>query len=474
MNKSLITLVIILLLTLIYFYYNEIKANILASLIIKRGILAPNCYWWKITEKMISDTNGLELYDSLKKYNQPFVKVNFLGQDTYVVIDPQYIKIILDQSPDIFGPGNLKYNLFKTFMPKNIGISSGCPWRLNRLNNENTLFSETLHPYYQHYHHLIEKLMKNNLPKNFGQFQTLAKKITMLIVFNDQYNNDDIFKYLSQANSLQAVAFSYSSINPTIHQSNINYYFDQIRSPKKFSLVELAVKSYTSQSNHINTNQINIDSVCNTIKNFGNIFDEIISQIPHWIFPVVGLTAVNVPRILTMLCNHPEVFKKLIDNINSIPNINDAKQIYDSKYLRYCILETLRLNNPVTTTFRLLLFDYQLAQYSFNKGDQFLILNGPFLRDSKAIQYPNRYIPERWNEQMEKSYYTLIFGQGPQRCPGKEFSILIIQLVLVNYFKYSNILNFGPQILKCSYKVDPLNIPQMFNPCNLHFSVDHI
>ena len=62
--------------------------------------------------------------------------------------------------------------------------------------------------------------------------------------------------------------------------------------------------------------------------------------------------------------------------------------------MRKCILETLRLNNPVITTFRTLEEDYTFDnKYSFKKGDQFLILNNPVLREKEFYKKPNKFIP---------------------------------------------------------------------------------
>ncbi|NIR11881.1 MAG: cytochrome P450, partial [Candidatus Aminicenantes bacterium] len=101
--------------------------------------------------------------------------------------------------------------------------------------------------------------------------------------------------------------------------------------------------------------------------------------------------------------------------------------------LRAVILETLRLNNPVVTTFRTLDSDYTFSHSgrSFSKGDQFLILNNPVLRDPTFFYEPNRFIPERWVPSLEGSYYAIMFNQGPQKCPGKDLAIFILGSSLV-------------------------------------------
>ena len=87
--------------------------------------------------------------------------------------------------------------------------------------------------------------------------------------------------------------------------------------------------------------------------------EEIYHQIPHYIFPLAGLYVTSIPRLLLLLCNHKHIFRKVIHEINK----ND---IYQLPYLRKCIMETLRLMNPLITTFRTLLQDYTFYRYNNN------------------------------------------------------------------------------------------------------------
>ena len=108
---------------------------------------------------------------------------------------------------------------------------------------------------------------------------------------------------------------------------------------------------------------------------------------------------------------------------------------------------------------------------SFNKkGEQLLILNNPVLRNPEFFENPNKYIPERWTTEMEKSYYSISFNQGPQRCPAKELAIFLVQSFMVNFIKMSDILTRGSDIFKTK-KINTDNIDQMINTCNLEFKL---
>ena len=127
-------------------------------------------------------------------------------------------------------------------------------------------------------------------------------------------------------------------------------------------------------------------------------------------------------------------------------------------------METVRLINPLISTFRTLLQDFTFEDtYSFNKGTQFLILNNPVLREKEYFEKPNQFIPERWTPEMEKSYYAISFNQGPQRCPAKELVISLCQSFLYNFFRIKKYTTVE------TVKVDNDYIPQIINPCTIYF-----
>ena len=146
-------------------------------------------------------------------------------------------------------------------------------------------------------------------------------------------------------------------------------------------------------------------------------------------------------------------------------------------------METFRLNNPVTTTFRTLLQDYTFDapnpnpnpnfnsnpnSYSYPKGSSFLILNNPVLRDSECFERPDTYDPERWIEhpELEQSYYSMMFNQGPQKCPGKNLSLMIMMITYQQFMKKAE-----GQELTIQPKLNQSKIKQMINPYRIKIYV---
>ena len=444
MSKSVILLFIIVLLLL--YFKDIIYIFILNNLIISRGILVPNCFWLKISDMLLSDGSGVNMFYDFKKRYGDIPKTYMFGEKTYIITEERHIKEILDNSPYPFGPGRLKTKFFKSFMKDNVGVSMGCPWKKRRHLNEGVLDTNRLHKYAEKFHSDTKNSILKNLNKQkltFQDFNNLSKDVTSLIIFNTTNVHDDVFKLFQEANNV-TLFYKKFSLNKDTFQNYTKFLINHIRKPVDMSLVNLC-------------------------KDYENSEYEIIQQIPHFIFPIAGLYLTTIPRLLLLLSNHKDKFKKILNEIKALEN-PFASDIYKLPYLRNCVLEMLRLNNPVVTTFRTCLKDLNLDNYKFLKGDQLLILNNPVLRNPKIFKNPNKFIPERWTHKLEKSYFSISFNQGPQQCPAKELAIFLVQIFIVNFVTITGILEKGPEILKTK-KINTDYINQMINTCDLTFTL---
>ena len=330
-------------------------------------------------------------------------------------------------------------------MANNVGVSSGCPWKKRRYINEMALITDQLHIYAKKYNNDIFEQLRQWAQKStikYTDFQDFGKRMVAKIVFNENKIDDDVFTIFSEANSPEVFFNPNFQINPQIYNNYLQILKKYINKPNQFSLIDLCMKATNNK-------------------------DEVLHQIPHFIFPIVGLFVTTIPRLLLLLCNHRNDFEKVVQEIYSINDCSNYEEIYNLRFLRKCILETLRLNNPVITTFRTLTEDYTFDNmHSFKKGTQFLILNNPILREKEFFSNPNKFIPSRWTTEMEKSYYALSFNQGPQRCPGKELAIYLAQNFIFHFIKIKNV---GITHSISSDEINTNNIPQILNPCTIRF-----
>lgn len=435
-----ILIIVLIVLQLLYYIIDPLKVKLLNYIVVRRGILAPDCKWWNISSVVLSDDSGIDLYNKYKQKYGDFAPTKMFGKKIYVVTNIKYIKTILDNSPDLFGVGIHKKKFFRSFMSKNVGVSQGCPWKHRRNLNEKVLSTDKMPLYTQKYNldtiDVIQNVLMNKGKVTFNDMIEIGKQMCSRIVFSERRIPDQIFDIFTKANSVSYLTQEY--INPTWIKKYENFLKTHINNPNPKSLVNL----YAQHENNI---------------------DEIVHQIPHFMFPIVGLYGITIPRILLLLINHPSKLEKIKKEVQNGSN----------SYLRKCILETLRLNNPVVTTFRTLLRDFSFnEEHKFPKGTQFLILNNAILREKEFFDKPNQFIPERWTSEMEKSYYALSFNQGPQRCPGKEMAISLAESFIINFIKMYGILENRTKLE--TKKLDIENIPQMINPCQIKFEIKKI
>lgn len=453
MNNKIIISAVIVAILLLVLYYNRhtIGVNRVVFLTIKRGIISNNCFWWSIAD-LFGDHSGVERYNTLIEYHYPdnrFIPTNIFGTRVYIVTQLTDIKKMLNASPYTFGVGRLKLDFFKSFMRYNVGVSEGCPWKKRRELNEYVLNSDKPHRYEDLFKKSINELI-NELgpPRNFDQFSYFGKRLAMRIVFNIDEIYDPIFDMLSEANSVNSIIFGSTSIDKETEEKYFQYLENSIKNPKEGSLIYLAREFLES-----------VDKGNKEVYKLNH-------QIPHWIFPIAGAPAVACPRLLILLFNHHPVLKKVLKEISTKPANRYT-------YLRKCILELFRLNNPVNSTFRTLLKDFdfgdsEAGNYLFKKGEQFLVLNNPVMREPEKFKDPNRFIPERWTPELEESYWAIMFNQGPQKCPGKELVIFIIERFVTRYLQDIDVnkINFYP-------KLDTSNIIQMINHCKIKLDLVH-
>jgi hypothetical protein len=431
-NITLLILILLIILILITIQLDNIKINAIVFMTLKRGIISQNCFWWRIND-FFPDSTGYEIYQKLKNRDR-FVNLNILGKNINLLTRIEDIKELLDFSPNPFGAGVLKKNFFSSFMKRNVGISDGQEWINRRMYNDKVLETDKPHYMVPKFSEYIHEILTNIKPKDFTNFSECTRKITSKIIFGTYEYNDIVYKVFKQADSILSATFGINFVNEKDLSLYENYLRQELNNPQENTLLYLGHKYHKMLPEK-----------------------DVIEQIPHWIFPIAGLFSVHLPRLLVLLLNHNEEFDKVK---NEIINKN---YIHKNNYIRKCILELFRLNNAVNSTFRGLNEPYRFSNsdITFDTNTQFVFFNNPVLRD--LFEYPNMFVPSRWNEELENDYIALMFNQANQRCPGKELVISLLQYGCIHYLE---LCNFN---LKTNIKLDKKYIPYLINPCTIKF-----
>ena len=154
-------------------------------------------------------------------------------------------------------------------------------------------------------------------------------------------------------------------------------------------------------------------------------------------------TSTTASYAIHCLATHPEVQEKLYNEISQKIGENEQlslENIDTLEYLNACCLEVCRLlPEGIYIVNRMVLEDTCLGGYEIRKDkinqvlvDMFAVHHdenhfGPV--DTKQF-YPDRFMPGYETYNRAKSSF-LAFGLGPRTCPGKNFAMLELKVVLV-------------------------------------------
>jgi cytochrome P450 len=412
--------------------WEMIQINLIVIFTLNRGIISQNCFWWSLND-FLPDATGAEVYKTLKSQGR-FIKLNVLGEHIYLLTDIDDIQKLLELSPDPFGPGKIKKNFFSTFIPKNVGISTGKDWKYKREYNDKVLETDRLHQYNQSFGEYIEKVFTEVRPKTFTDFTEATRKITSKIIFGTYDYDPILYKVFKQADSILSARFNVNTVDADDLEEYRNYMRRELGAPKPNTLLSLANTHHTLLP-----------------------MDSVIDQIPHWVFPIAGLFSVHLPRLMVVLANHPEELAKVKREIQ------EETQFRRTSYVRKCILELFRLNNAVNSTFREITepFKFENSDTTFGIGTQFAFFNNSILRD--LFDSPNQFVPSRWSPEFEESNVDFMFNQGNQRCPGKELVISLLTQGLTKYLSLNN------HTIETNVKLNTEFMPYVINPCTIVF-----
>lgn len=412
---------------------DDIKVNAIVFMTLRRGIISQNCFWWRMND-FFPDSTGYEIYQQLKR--DRFVKLTILGKEIYLLTDLNDIKELLENSPNPFGAGILKKNFFSSFMKKNVGISDSEKWIQRREYNDKILETDRPHQMENVFSEYIGEIFYKEQPKTFTEFTKATRQITSKILFGTYEYNDNVYKVFKQADSILSATYGLDFIDKQDLVTYEQYLTKELYNPKPDTLLYLGHRYHSMLP-----------------------MEEVIQQIPHWIFPIAGLFSVHLPRLLVLLLHHETDFEIVKQEIIHKTYTNNRES-----YIRKCILELFRLNNAVNSTFRGLLEPYMFSNSEkvFEKNTQFVFFNNPLLRD--LFEYPNEFVPSRWNAELEEETRALMFNQSNQRCPGKELVLSLLQAGCIHYLELCNFT------LKTNHTLNKKYIPYLINPCTIEFT----
>ncbi|XP_047388809.1 cytochrome P450 3A9-like [Sciurus carolinensis] len=164
---------------------------------------------------------------------------------------------------------------------------------------------------------------------------------------------------------------------------------------------------------------------------------ELVAQSVIFIFAGYDTTSSTLSFIIHTLATHPEVQKKLQQEIDAaLPN--KARVTYDvlfeMEYLDMVVNETLRLYPVVQRIVRVCKNDVEINGVFIPKGTVVAVPIYSLHQNPKYWPEPEKFSPERFSKKNKDSinpYVYMPFGNGPRNCIGMRFALMNMKLALI-------------------------------------------
>ncbi|XP_060231980.1 cytochrome P450 3A11-like isoform X1 [Meriones unguiculatus] len=163
---------------------------------------------------------------------------------------------------------------------------------------------------------------------------------------------------------------------------------------------------------------------------------EIMAQSIIFIFAGYDTTSTTLSFILHSLATHPDIQKKLQEEIDSVLP-NKASPSYDSVMEMECLdmvlNETLRLYPIANRLERVCKKDVEIDGVFIPKGSIVMIPSYALQHDLQHWPEPEKFYHERFSKENKgsiDSYLYLPFGYGPRNCIGIRFALMNMKLAL--------------------------------------------
>jgi cytochrome P450 len=162
----------------------------------------------------------------------------------------------------------------------------------------------------------------------------------------------------------------------------------------------------------------------------GPLIDEVLTMI------VAGheTTASTLNWAWYLISQHPEVEKKLSDELDTLASCSEFVDLPRFIYTRQIIDETMRLYPAGWLLTRKALRNDQLGEYFVPAGTEVYVSPYFIQRNSDLWQDPDRFDPDRFRPDDAKRRHklaTIPFSTGPRNCIGEHFARMEMQVHLM-------------------------------------------
>jgi cytochrome P450 len=401
------------------------------------------------------DRRAVERMQSLRnEYGAGPLMLRLPMRNQAVVLDPDHVRRVLDQSPDPFSTASSeKKAALSHFEPKGALITPPGPQRRDRRRfNEQVLQSDNpMHRLSERFvavveeeaEHLLGGVRRRGGALEWDPFIQSWFRVVRRVVFGDGARDDEELRDLIdrlRADGNRAFLKPKRKRVRVRFFARLNAHLDRAEPGSLASVMSSVPKSRDTAPDH---------------------------QVPQWLFAFdpAGMTTF---RALALLASHPEQADRAREEIRT----GGAAEDGHLPFLRACVLESLRLwpTTPMVLRQTTEATTWDAGVMPEKTG---VLLFAPFFhRDDERLPYAHRFTPDVWLQNGDvqgvppRQWPLIPFSGGPAICPGRNLVLLLTSNLL-------RVLVDGPRVrLEAPERMDPEELPGTLNNYALRFRVE--
>ncbi|NPV76233.1 MAG: cytochrome P450 [Anaerolineae bacterium] len=355
----------------------------------------------------------------------------------YMVSDPQLIAQVLLDPENIFIKNRGFWSRFDDIFGQGLVISEGTIWKKHRKLMAPAFQSKTVQTYFSQMISEVDQYVCTWRTGECISVHQSMMEITLNVLNACLFNVEfaDVKKQIVECIKQLESQFSLRVVRPFGFQSkwpskiNKDYW-------AALTKLETIVKQFINNVRAKNDDKTLLDKLVNARdEGSGGLDDnEIRDELITLILAGHDTTSITVSWALYLLSQHPHLIATLRMEWSTLdPQNLDYNSLVKLPLTRGVLRETLRLYPPAYIIGREPLVDTQIGGVKIPKS--FAVVISPYAmgRDERFYKEPEKFIPQRWNEEFEKTlprFAFIPFGGGKRTCIGEHFAMAEAAILL--------------------------------------------
>ena len=346
------------------------------------------------------------------------------GKKILLVVDRDLSGHILSEAPSSFAylPGRLKTQAMELLAPNALTIAHDQDWLQWRTFHEAVLCPGTPHP--DQYVHLPTIRAAFSAPCHSLDDIRQRLGVTMLAVVFGIGPGSTALKEID----LKALAEDVQQLADMVNQPLQRLLLGSFQKSRRERIYAALGKAWKASAEDAPKGSLLSRAHAANLGDSG--WQELLEQLPHWMFTFQGSASKLFGRTLVILLSRPELLEKVREELRRVCGSDGPRsedQIAQLTFLEACVLETGRLYPPVSLTVHRRdteeIHDGRRVPANTDILQLFLLLQRPQTPYVEASEFQ----PSLWLERTGACPFSDVFLSGARSCPGKDLILFVIK-----------------------------------------------